>query len=80
MLKVESKYLIFKTNIAGMKTRLLVDNGSKAKLIDEFFVCTNKFSIFKLERCINLMLENGKVIQKLNKKAFINVIIGDYSK
>ena len=80
VLKVEGKHLIFKTSIAGMKTYLLVDNGNKAKLINESFAHTNKLSIFKLEKYINLMLKNGEVLQKLTKKALVNVIIKDHSK
>ena len=45
-----------------MKTHLLVDNGSKAKLINESFAHINKFSIFKLEKCIYLMLGNGEIV------------------
>ena len=63
-----------------MKTCLLVDNGSEAKLIDESFACTNKLSIFKLEKCINLILGNSKVVQKPIKKALVNVIIRDHNK
>ena len=59
-LKIESKHLIFKASIAGMKTRLFVDNSSKTKFIDEFFMRTHKLSIFKLEKCITLILKNNK--------------------
>ena len=62
-----------------MKIRLLVDNGSKVKLIDKSFVHTNKLSIFKLEKYTNLTLENNKVVQKLIKKTLVNIIIGDYN-
>ena len=47
--KMEGKHLIFKANVAGIKTYLLVDNGSKAKLIDQSFVRANKISTFKLK-------------------------------
>ena len=80
MPKIKSKHLIFKTSIAEMKTHLLVDNGSEAELIDEFFAHINKLSIFKLEKCINIMLGNGKVVQKLIKETFDDVIIVDHSK
>ena len=63
-----------------MKTRLLVDNNSETKFIDKFFERTNKLSIFKLEKYINLMLRNSEMIQKLTKKTFVNIIIRDYSK
>ena len=61
-----------------MKTCLLVDNGSKTALINEFFVRANKILSFKLEKPINLTLGNGEVVQKLTKSALINVIIGDH--
>ena len=80
VLKIESKHLIFKTSIAGMKTHLFVDNGNEAELNEESFIHTNKLSIFKQEKCINLILENSKVIQKLMKEALINIIIRNYSK
>ena len=47
--KVESKHLIFKASVAGIKTYLLVDNDSEAKLIDKSFVRTNKISTFKFK-------------------------------
>ena len=42
--KIEGKHLVFKTSIAGIKTRLLIDNGSEAELIDESFVRKHKLS------------------------------------
>ena len=80
MPKIEGKHLIFKASIIEIKTCLLIDNGSETKLIDKFFTYTNKLSIFKLEKYINLTLENSKIVQKLIKKAVINIIIEDYSK
>ena len=62
MPKVEGKHLIFKTSIARMKTHLLIDNSSEAKLIKESFVHTNKLLIFKLEKYINLTLGNSKMV------------------
>ena len=75
MPKVIGEHLIFKASIAGMKTRLLVDNGSEAELIDESFVRTNKIPTFKLEKPINLTLGNGEVVQKLTKGALVDLII-----
>ena len=60
--KIKDKYLIFKVNIAGMKTCLLVDNSSKIKLINKSFVRIKKLSTFKLEKYINLTFENSKVV------------------
>ena len=80
MPKVKGKHLIFKTSKAGMKTCLFIDNSSKTKLIDKFFARTNKLSTFKLEKYINLTLENDKVVQKFTKRAFVNIIIGNHSK
>ena len=62
VLKVESKHLIFKASIAKMKTYLFVDNGNEAKFIDKFFVHTKKLSTFKVEKYINLILKNSKVV------------------
>ena len=76
--KVKSKYLIFKTSIAEVKTYLLVDNKSEAKLIDEFFMHANKISIFKLENFIDFILRNGEIVQQFTKRAFVNIIIRDY--
>ena len=76
--KVESKHLIFKTSIAEIKTCLLVDNRSEAEFIDESFVHTNKIPSFKLEKPINLILGNSKVVQKITKKALVNIIIRDH--
>ena len=50
--KVENKHLVFKTNIARIHTSLLIDNGSKAELIDKSFVRLNKISTFQLEKPI----------------------------
>ena len=44
--KVEGKHLVFKTSIVGIHTHLLIDNGSKAKLIDKSFAHLNKISTF----------------------------------
>ena len=66
MPKIEGKHLVFKASIAGIKTRLLIDNGSEAELIDKSFVRTQKISTFKLRKKIKLTLGNGKVVQKLD--------------
>ena len=50
MPKIEGKHLVFKASIATIKTRLLIDNGSEAELIDESFVRTQKLSTFKLKK------------------------------
>ena len=80
VLKINGKHLIFKTSIAGVKTCLLVDNRSEAKLINKSFVRANKILSFKLEKPINLTFENGKVVQKLTKRDLVNIIIGDHMK
>ena len=58
--KVEDKHLIFKASVAEIKMRLLVDNDSKAELIDQSFVCINRISTFKLKTQIRLELGNGE--------------------
>ena len=58
--KIKGKHLVFKSSINGMKTRLLVDNGSETKLIDKSFVRTNKISTFKLKKAIKLTLGNSE--------------------
>ena len=78
MTKVEDKHLVFKTSIAGIHTRLLIDNSSKAELIDEFFARSNKISTFQLEKPIQLTLRNGKVVQCLIKECLVDVEIGDH--
>ena len=62
MPKIEDKHLVYKTSIAGVKTRLLVDNRNKTELIDKLFVCANKIPSFKLENSINLILGNSKIV------------------
>ena len=80
MPKIKSKHLAFKASIAGIKTQLLIDNGSKAKLIDESFVRTQKINTFKLKKKIKLTLGNGEVVQKLDSACLIDVHIGDHHK
>ena len=80
MPKIEGKHLVFKASIAGIKTRLLIDNGSEAKLINKSFVRTQKISTFKLRKKIKLTLGNGKVVQKLDNACLIDVHIGDHYK
>lgn len=63
--KWKAKHLAFKISIGGIKTRLLIDNGSETELIDECFAHTNKLSTFKLEKAIKLTLGNGEVVQTL---------------
>ena len=75
-LKLKTSILIFKTKIKGIKTCLVKNNGSEVELIDEFFVCANKIPFFKLKELINFVLGNSKIVQKLTKKTFINIIIG----
>ena len=76
--KIKGKHLVFKSSINGIKTRLLVDNGSETKLIDESFVRTNKISTFKLKKAIKLTLGNGEVVQTLTRGCLVDVEIGDH--
>ena len=76
--KIEGKHLVFKASIAGIKTRLLIDNGNKTKLINESFVRTQKISTFKLRKKIKLTLGNRKVVQKLDSACLIDMHIGDH--
>ena len=78
MPKIEGKHLVFKASIATIKTRLLIDNGSEAELIDESFVRTQKLSIFKLRKKIKLTLGNGEVVQKLDTACLVDIQIGDH--
>ena len=78
--KIEGKKLIFKASVAGIKTRLPVDNGSKAELIDKFFVRTNKISIFKLKAQIRLEIGNREMMEWLEKACLIDLQIGDHQK
>ena len=80
MPKIEGKHLVFKVSIAGMKTGLLIDNGSEAELIDKSFVRTQKINTFKLKKKIKLTLVNGEVVQKLASGCLIDVHIGDHHK
>ena len=70
MQKINSKHFVFKASIAETKTCFLMDKGSEAKLIDKYFVHTQKISTFKLKKKIKLMLKNGKTLSKLDKKMF----------
>ena len=78
VIKVKGKHLVFKTTIAGIHTCLLIDNSSEVKLIDKSFVHLNQISTFQLEKLIQLMLDNGKVVQHLTKRCLVNVEIGDH--
>ena len=78
MPKIEGKHLVFKASVAGMKTRLLIDNGSEAELIDESFVRTQRIDTFKLKKRIKLTLGNREVVQKLNSACLVDVHIGDH--
>ena len=78
MPKIEGKHLVFKASVAGMKTRLLIDNGSEAELIDESFVRTQRIDTFKLKKRIKLTLGNGEVVQKLDSACLVDVHIGDH--
>ena len=78
MPKIEGKDLVFKASIAGIKTQLLTDNGSEAKLIDKFFVRTQKINTFRLKK--KLTLGNGEMVQILDSAYLVDVHIGDHHK
>ena len=59
---------------------MLIDNSSKAKLIDKSFVREQRINIFKLRMKIKLTLDNGEIVQKLNSACLIDVHIGDHYK
>lgn len=48
--KVKEKHLVFKAKIARIKIYILIDNNSKTKLIDKFFVHLHGISTFKLKK------------------------------
>lgn len=76
--KVERKHLVFHTSVVKIHTYLLIDNNGEARLIDESFVYTNKISIFKFKKEINLILENVEVVQDLTKETPVDVEIKDH--
>ena len=78
MPKIEGKHFVFKASIAEIKTRLLIDNGSEAKLIDKAFVREQRIKTFKLKKKIKLTLGNREVVQKLDSACLINVHIRDH--
>ena len=78
MPKIEGKHLVFKASVAGMKTRLLIDNGSEAELIDKSFVRTQRINTFKLKKKIKLTLGNREVVQKLDSACLVDIHIGDH--
>ena len=59
---------------------MLIDNGSKAELMDKSFVRTQKISTFKLKKKIKLTLGNREVVQKLDSACLIDVYIGNHHK
>ena len=62
-LKLLASIFFSKANEAEIKTYLFIDNGSKAELIDESFVRTDKISTFKLKTQIRLKLGNREVME-----------------
>ena len=80
MPKIEGKHLVFKASIAGIKTRLLIDNGSEAELIDKSFVRTQRVDTFRLKKKIKLTLGNGEVVQKLDTACLVDIHIGNHHK
>ena len=78
--EIKGKYLIFKTGIAKMKTHLPIDNKSKAKLIDEFFVYANKILFSNWKNLLTLHSETVKLSSNLLKKTIVNIVIRDYIK
>ena len=71
---------MFKASVAGMKTRLLIDNGSEAELIDKSFVRTQRVDTFRLKKKIKLTLGNGEVVQKLDTTCLVDIHIGNHHK
>ena len=61
--KIEGKYWVSKASVAEIKTRILIDNDSKAELINEFFMHLHRISIFKLTKKIKLELKNRNLMQ-----------------
>ena len=78
VVKIEGKYLVFKSSIAEIHICLLIDNGSEAELINKSFACSNKISTFQLEKPIQLTIGNSKVVQHLIKRCLVDVEIRDY--
>ena len=76
--KIKGKHLVFKASIAEIKTRVLIGNGSKAKMINESFVHLHGISIFKLTKKIKLKLGNGEPMQWLEKTCLVDVYIKDH--
>ena len=65
--KIEGKHLVFKASIAEIQTRLLIDNGNEAELIDESFVRMQQISIFKLKKKIKLKLKNSEIMEQSDR-------------
>ena len=80
VLKIKKKHLVFKASVAEIKTRVLIDNGSKAKLIDEFFVRLHRISTFRLTKKIKLELGNGDLMQWLDKACLVDMYVGNHYK
>ena len=78
--KIESKHLAFKINVARIKTRVLIDNGSKAKLIDKSFVRLHGISKFRLTKKIKLELGNGDLMQWLDRACLVDIHMSNHHK
>ena len=76
--KIEGKHLVFKASVAKIKTRVLIDNGSKVELIDESFVRLHGISTFKLTKKIKLKLGNRDLMQWLDRACLVDVHVGDH--
>jgi len=74
----KGKHLVLKTNVNNKQVRTLLDNGSKADLLDNSFARKSGIATFKLEQPIPLHLRDRKKHQTLMKAVLVNLQIGDH--
>lgn len=59
----KGSYMILKATVNSINTRILLDNGSQADLVNEPFARANKLDTFPLTKRIRMTLRDGSFSQ-----------------
>ena len=68
MLKIEGEHLVFKTNIAGVKTYLLINSRNKIELSDKFLCVLTRYHLMNWRNLLTLYLEKVILSRNLLKR------------